>query len=188
MQWRPGFSWITGCSLFVTSAVIEGFPPISRPDAGLLILGSMPGRESLAQHRYYAHPRNGFWPIVSALFKLTGVDYEQNVQELIQNRVAVWDVLKACSRASSLDSDIDARTVVTNDFQTFYNDHPGIRRVFFNGASAESIYLKKVLPGLGRTAAAISLQRLPSTSPAHAALNLAQKTAAWSVLISKDME
>jgi len=168
--------------------VIEGFPPISRPDANVLILGSMPGRESLVQHRYYAHPRNGFWPIVSELFNLTGEGYEQNVQQLLQNRVAVWDVLKACSRASSLDSDIDARSIVTNDFQAFYNSHPGIRRVFFNGASAESMYLKKVLPGLGKAPAAISLLRLPSTSPAHAALNLAQKTAAWSVLLSKDVE
>jgi hypoxanthine-DNA glycosylase len=146
----------------------------------------MPGRESLAQQRYYAHPRNGFWPIVSELFKLTGEDYEQKVQQLKENRVAVWDVLKACFRTGSLDSDIDKRTIVTNDFQAFYANHPKIQRVFFNGARAESIYLNQVLPGLDTTHAAISLQRMPSTSPAHAALNLAQKIEAWSALLVQE--
>jgi hypoxanthine-DNA glycosylase len=148
----------------------------------------MPGRESLAQRRYYAHPRNGFWPILSDLFKLTGADYEQNVIQLMENRVAVWDVLKTCVRAGSLDSNIDDRTIETNDFKTFFSEHPQIRRVFFNGARAESIYRKHVLPGLDSGSAAISLQRLPSTSPAHAALSLARKTGEWRVLLEQDTE
>jgi len=168
--------------------LIEGFPPISRPDARLLILGSMPGRESLAQHRYYAHPRNGFWPVVGKLFTLTAIDYEQQVQQLMQNRVAVWDVLKACIRKGSLDSDIEGRTVVTNDFHRFYVNHPQIRRVFFNGAKAESIYRKHVLPGLDNASAGLKLFRLPSTSPAHAALSLEQKTASWTALLEQETE
>lgn len=168
--------------------MITGFPPISRPDARLLILGSMPGRESLAQQRYYAHPRNAFWPIVSTLFNLTAADYEELVQQLIQNRVAVWDVLKACFRKGSLDSDIDGRTIVSNDFQRFYSDHPQIRRVFFNGAKAESIYRKHVLPELDATSADLELVRLPSTSPAHAALSLEQKTRAWASLLKQEVE
>jgi len=166
--------------------VITGFPPISRPDARLLILGSMPGRESLAQQRYYAHPRNGFWPIVTKLFNLTATDYEQRVQQLVQTRVAVWDVLKACFRKGSLDSDIDGKTLVSNDFQRFYRNHPQIRRVFFNGAKAESIYRKHVLPGLDSAAADLELVRLPSTSPAHAALSLDEKAAAWTMLLKQE--
>jgi len=168
--------------------MITGFPPISRPDARLLILGSMPGRESLAQQRYYAHPRNGFWPIVSRLFDLTATDYEQRVQQLVQNRVAVWDVLKACFRKGSLDSDIDGKTLVSNDFRRFYLKHPQIRRVFFNGARAESIYRKHVLPGLDALSADLELVRLPSTSPAHAALSLEQKTKAWAILLKQEVE
>ena len=160
-----------------------GFPPVSRADARVLILGSMPGRESLAQQRYYAHPRNGFWPIMRELFTLTGTDYRQNVLQLIQNHVAVWDVLKACFRTGSLDSEIDARTIVTNDFQDFFAGHPQIRRVFFNGARAESIYLKHVLPGLDGTPAALTLKRLPSTSPAHASMSLEQKLEEWRALL-----
>lgn len=166
---------------------ICGFPPISRPDARVLVLGSMPGRESLAQQRYYAHPRNGFWPIVRELFKLTGSDYGQNVQQLKQNHVAVWDVLKACFRTGSLDSEIDDRTIVTNDFQNFFTGHPQIRRVFFNGARAESIYLKHVLPGLDGAPATLRLQRLPSTSPAHASMSLEQKREEWRILIDHEV-
>jgi TDG/mug DNA glycosylase family protein len=161
---------------------IRGFPPISRPDARILILGSMPSRESLAQQRYYAHPRNSFWPILSSLFNLTGADYQQNSDQLIRKGVAVWDVLKACFRTGSLDSDIDDRTIVANDFQPFFAAHPGISRVFFNGAKAEALYLKKVLPGLDRAAAELTLKRLPSTSPANAGMSFTQKKEAWRVV------
>ena len=166
---------------------ICGFPPISRPDARLLILGSMPGRESLVQQRYYAHPRNGFWPIVRELFKLTGSDYGQNVQQLKQHRIAVWDVLKACFRTGSLDSEIDNRTIVTNDFQNFFTGHPQIRWIFFNGAKAESVYLKHVLPGLDGVSAKLKLQRLPSTSPAHAAMRLEQKQEVWRSFFEREL-
>ena len=115
---------------------IRGFPPISRPDARTLILGSMPSRESLAQRRYYAHSRNSFWPIMSSLYKFTDNDYQHNTDLLTQNGIAVWDVLKTCFRTSSLDSDIDDNTTVTNDFQPFFAHHPDISLVFFTGSNA----------------------------------------------------
>jgi TDG/mug DNA glycosylase family protein len=167
---------------------IRGFPPISRPDARTLILGSMPSRESLAQQRYYAHSRNSFWPIVSSLFEFTDNGYQHNADQLTQNGVAVWDVLKTCFRTGSLDSDIDDSTIVTNDFQQFFAHHTDISRVFFNGAKAESVYLKHVLPKLDGAAAKLKLQRLPSTSPAHASMNLEQKKNAWQVILDKELE
>jgi hypoxanthine-DNA glycosylase len=91
-------------------------------------------------------------------------------------------VLKTCFRSGSLDSQIDDRNIVTNDFQRFFANHPDISRIFFNGAKAESLYLKHVLPGLEAAAAAIKRQRLPSTSPAHASLSLEQKKEAWRVI------
>jgi hypoxanthine-DNA glycosylase len=164
-------------------AQIHGFPPISRADARILILGSMPSRESLARQQYYAHPRNAFWPIVSALLSLDGPGYQQRIDHVLDRGVAIWDVLQACHRRSSLDSDIDDQTLVPNDFGPFFREHPAIRRVFFNGAKAESVYVKRVLPGLGRQAAELPRLRLPSTSPAHAAMSLEQKTAAWRVIL-----
>lgn len=148
----------------------------------------MPGRESLARQRYYAHPRNSFWPIVCELFNITSADYDQRAAELTRRGVAVWDVLKACYRRGSLDSDIKNDTIITNDFRGFFAEHPGIYRVFFNGAKAESVYRKRVLPGLTGAPASLRLQRLPSTSPAHANLNLEQKTKAWRVMLEQGFE
>ena len=163
-------------------SAIRGFPPISRPHARTLILGSMPSRESLAQRRYYAHPRNSFWPIVGGVFGLTDTDYQKRADQLTGKGVAVWDVLKTCFRSGSLDSQIDDRSIETNDFRRFFADHPDVSRIFFNGAKAESLYLKHVLPGLEAAAAAIKRQRLPSTSPAHASMSLEQKKEAWRVI------
>lgn len=165
-------------------AEIRGFPPIARPDARLLVLGSMPSRESLARGQYYAHPRNAFWPILSWLFELPDCGYEARSDLLTRKGVAVWDVLKACFRTGSLDSAIDDRTIVVNDFADFYGRHPGIRRVFFNGAKAESVYHRHVLPNLQGAFTQLELKRLPSTSPANAGMSLAMKTEAWRALLA----
>jgi len=162
---------------------IQGFPPICRADAHTLILGSMPSRESLLQGRYYAHSRNSFWPIICELFGITTSGYEQRAELLGREGVAVWDVLKACFRSSSLDSDIDDSTIVTNDFDSFYKKHPQIDRVFFNGAKAESVYRRHVLPGLAAGHMEIKLQRLPSTSPANAGMAIADKQQAWKAIL-----
>lgn len=167
---------------------IRGFPPISREDARILILGSMPSRESLARQEYYAHPRNAFWPIVCGLLSISSGEYPERIAGLRERHVAVWDVLKACFRSSSLDSDIDDRTIVTNDFEGFLKAHTDIGRIYFNGAKAESVYRRRVLPALPSELASKRLQRLPSTSPAHAGLSLAEKTRAWRVILDEGLE
>jgi len=164
-------------------AQVHGFPPISRVDARILILGSMPSRESLARRQYYAHPRNAFWPIMTALLGIRDQAYAMRVAGVRARGVAIWDVLRACFRPGSLDADIDDGSSVPNEFGPFFRAHPHIRKVFFNGAKAEAVYLRHVLPGLHGEAAALPRQRLPSTSPAHAALSLEQKTAAWRAIL-----
>lgn len=166
-------------------AYVRGFPPISRPDARVLILGSMPSRESLARQQYYAHPRNAFWPIITALLEIDAVTYAERAAAVLERGVAIWDVLRACSRSGSLDSAIDDHSVVTNDFPRFFREHPRIRNVYFNGGKAESLYLRHVLPALSGAAASLALRRLPSTSPAHAGLSRAQKHAAWRVVVEE---
>ncbi|MFC1689828.1 DNA-deoxyinosine glycosylase [Pseudomonadota bacterium] len=166
----------------------RGFPPVASQHARVLILGSMPGRESLERRQYYAHPRNAFWPIMRRLFGICEGPYGTMTQALANHGVAVWDVLQACFRPGSLDSNIDAGSMVTNDFPSFFAEHPRIKRVFFNGAKAESIYVKQVLPHLDSVTACLPLARLPSTSPAHAGMNLAQKTEAWRVILDKCLE
>lgn len=165
-------------------AEIRGFPPIAQANATVLILGSMPGRESLEKQQYYAYPRNAFWPIMAILYPDVSGDYASRTRALCGNGVAVWDVLQACFRTGSLDSGIDDQSMVVNDFNAFYDSHPHIERVFFNGGKAEAVYLKRVLPGLCPTGLSLALQRLPSTSPAHAAISLQQKANAWRVIHS----
>lgn len=161
----------------------RSFPPIAAPDAEILILGSMPGQASLAASEYYAHPRNAFWPIVSALFGFeVSAPYTQRIEALKAARIALWDVLYTCTRPGSLDADIDPDSLIANDLAGFLREHPAIKRVFFNGAKAESCFRQHIAPTLA--AGAVSCRRLPSTSPAHAALSLEQKLDAWRVILA----
>jgi hypoxanthine-DNA glycosylase len=153
----------------------------------VLVLGSMPGRDSLQMQQYYAHPRNAFWPIMRRLFTLKGGGYEEQTRELVDHGVAVWDVLKTCFRSGSLDSSIDDKTIVVNDFGSFLAGHQGIRNIFFNGAKAEAVYRRHVLPGLDQPHAALPLTRLPSTSPAHAGMSPDQKAAAWKIVRERSL-
>ena len=159
---------------------IHSFPPVARADATCLIVGSMPGKASLAADQYYAHPRNAFWPVLSALLQLPAdLPYPERCAALITHRIALWDVLKTCTRASSLDSDIDKTSIVANDFAGFLVAHPQITLICFNGAKAEEIWRRHVLPGLPPATVAVGTLRLPSTSPAHAALSMAEKVRRW---------
>ena len=163
--------------------ILEGFPPIESATARTLILGTMPSRASLDAGQYYAHPRNAFWWIFGQLLGFDPRDaYERRIARLVAAEIAVWDVLRACRRRGSLDHDIEAESEVANDFAGFFAAHPRIDRIFCNGSSAAQLYRKHVL----RAEAAvpdIAPVRLPSTSPAHAAQSLAEKTAAWSVVV-----
>jgi TDG/mug DNA glycosylase family protein len=148
--------------------------------AHILILGSMPGTESLKQHQYYAHPRNLFWDFIDEFF---GIDcnrpYPERLQKLRSKHVALWDVAYQCERPGSLDSNIKSASIVPNDFSAFFEAHPDIQAIFFNGQKAAQIYRKLVLPSLPAKWQALPLHALPSTSPAHAAMNREDKMKQW---------
>ncbi len=156
---------------------VRSFPPVIAPGARLLVLGSMPGDASLAAQRYYAHPRNLFWPIMGALLGAgPELDYTARLTRLTDAGVALWDVAGECIRPGSLDARIRARSVVANDLPGLLAAHPGITRLCFNGAAAEALFRRHVLPHLDPPPRWV---RLPSTSPAHAAMPFADKLAAW---------
>lgn len=157
----------------------QGFPPIENPSARVLILGSMPGIASLRAGQYYAHPRNQFWPIMAALLErdLIALPYPARVQALIDARIALWDVLRSCRRPGSLDADIAPDSIIANDFAAFFVRHPAISHVFFNGATAEQQFKQRVQARIALPQ--LHAQRLPSTSPAHAALNFPAKLKVW---------
>ena len=161
---------------------VHSFPPIADARAVVVVLGSMPGERSLQESEYYAHPQNAFWTILGALIGAgPEVPYDARCALLRRNRIALWDVLRSCARAGSLDSDIASASIVVNDFAGFFARHPGIRGVLCNGDKAHTCYRRHVLPGLAPRFAALPLRRLPSTSPAHAAMTLPKKLAAWRV-------
>ena len=143
----------------------------------------MPGAASLAAGQYYAHPRNHFWPIMGRLLGAgPELPYAKRVRRLKSSGIALWDVLESCVRPGSLDADIEEGSIAVNDFAGFFDAHPRIGAVFFNGAKAESAYRRHVLQGLPSPACTLPVCRLPSTSPAYAALSLGRKLALWEML------
>ena len=169
---------------------IFGFPPIAKENAKILILGSMPSDVSLQKQEYYGHGRNAFWPIMLSLFNETtdfdAANYRQRQNLLIKNRIAVWDVLQNCYRAGSLDTAIKMDSIKVNAFPSFFTMHKAIEKVCFNGAKAEGIYAKYVLPHIKDQFDYLQYVRLPSTSPAHAAMTLQQKIEVWENAIKTD--
>ena len=163
--------------------MLQGFPPVADSRARCLILGSMPGRASLAAGEYYAHRHNAFWKIMGELVGAApDLPYPQRLVHLHAAGIALWDVIAACEREGSLDAEIVGSSVRVNDFPGFFSTHPGIERVFFNGAAAEGLFRRHVLPVLGTHR--LQFQRLPSTSPAHAALRYERKLEAWREIVA----
>ena len=154
----------------------QGFPPLSGPDARILILGSLPGKRSLDAVQYYAHPQNVFWRIMRDTLGIEG-DYAQRCAQLIERRVAVWDVLASSVRPGSMDADIRMETACANDFNAFFAVHTRISTVCFNGRKAQKLFAKFVAPTLAQDDQQKVL--LPSTSPAYAAMSYERKLAQW---------
>ncbi len=154
----------------------DGFSPIARPDARALILGSLPGRKSIAMQQYYAHPQNAFWPIMRELFRIEG-DYEQRCRQLQRQRIAVWDVLRSSVRPGSLDADIQLDSAQVNDFEGFFRRHTSVELIAFNGRKAEQLFRRFV--DAGALPPRVGLVGLPSSSPAYAAMPFSGKLSAW---------
>jgi TDG/mug DNA glycosylase family protein len=156
------------------------FAAVADARARVLVLGSLPGRTSLAKHQYYALPQNSFWKIMGALFGFAhAAPYAQRLARLRASGVALWDVCHSAHRPGSLDSAIEPHTVRANDFARFLRAHPGIDTVFFNGGKAAQLYERLVFPALPAELRDRRRVVLPSTSPAHASLTYAAKLARW---------
>jgi hypoxanthine-DNA glycosylase len=155
---------------------IYSFPPIVTTEAKILILGTMPGVQSLQLQQYYGNSRNHFWKILFDLFQEPfSTDYYERKKLLLKNNIALWDVLQACERLGSLDSAIIKE--VPNDFNTFLKRHATVTHIFFNGQSAAKYFKKYVQLEDNYT-----LITLPSTSPAHAGIAIEKKLKEWEII------
>jgi hypoxanthine-DNA glycosylase len=156
----------------VTQDLLTGLAPVVGRNTRLVVLGSFPGVASLRAQQYYGHPRNHFWPILSALWgiDLAGMPYAQRIAEIRVRGLGLWDVYAACRREGSLDAAIeDARL---NDLASLKRRAPRLEAVAHNGGESARSMRHTLALGL-------VVHRLPSTSPANASWSFERKLAAW---------
>jgi double-stranded uracil-DNA glycosylase len=145
-------------------AIKRGLDPVIYQNSRVLILGSLPGDETLRTRRYYSHGRNQFWTILSDVFsEPMDLQYPNRLEFLREKRLALWDVLQSAEREGSLDSAIKNET--PNDLVALFQKHPEMRKVAFNGTKAASKY-RKFFAGQHRVPHdVLQTAVLPSTSP-----------------------
>ena len=152
------------------------FPPIVAPNTRVLILGSLPGERSLAERRYYAHPRNLFWRLTGAVIgkDLEKLAYEARLEALLEAGIGLWDTVASATRTGSLDAAI--REAEHNPLAELVATLPPLRAVAFNGATSARI-------GMAALAGSdLALLALPSSSPANASVPYAEKLRLWSAI------
>ena len=154
----------------------SSFPPVVAPDARVLVLGSLPGEKSLAALRYYAHPQNRFWHLIGKVIgvELEPLGYEERLAALLAAKIALWDTVASAKRRGSLDASI--READHNPLAELVASLSDLRAVGFNGQTSARIGM----PQLAHTG--LALIPLPSSSPAHATMRLAEKEKLWDQL------
>ncbi|HAU69517.1 MAG TPA: DNA-deoxyinosine glycosylase [Gammaproteobacteria bacterium] len=166
---------------------MSALPPVFDSRTQVLILGSMPGKKSLDQNQYYAHPQNAFWSII---LQGTSCDlshsYAERLAALVKLRVGVWDVLADCERSGSLDSNIVRGSEVFNPLDEVVKSLPALTGVFFNGQKAQHLFNRRFKHLSKEKRPCFSV--LPSTSPAYAAMSTSQKSTIWSKALGQHVE
>jgi hypoxanthine-DNA glycosylase len=158
----------------------NAFPPIVNEHCVSLILGSLPGDESLMKGEYYANARNGFWKIMGQLLPGIPDTYKSRCDWLLKNKIALWDVLENGNRIGSLDSNIKNGT--PNDFGSFFRSYPNIKFVFFNGTKAKEDFVKHVGLDVKHV-----FELLPSSSSTRA-MAFELKVKEWSVIVKSKVK
>lgn len=154
------------------------FPPVENPSIHNLILGSLPGDRSIREGQYYGHPNNRFWKLMASLTGNPLPDtYDDKIRMLLDAGTGLWDVAHSAARPGSMDHAIQLEE--PNDLSGFLQTHPLVKRIGFNGKTAERLYDRyfERLPG-------ISYFSLPSTSPANASFTMEKLMHAWSEFFS----
>ena len=151
-------------------------PPVIENSSKILILGSMPGDQSIAKQQYYGNKGNHFWKIMFIIFgESYTISYEERMALLKSNQIALWNVLASCTREGSSDAKIKNEAV--NDFAHFHILYPNIKHIFFESKTAALLYRKHVIQHPD-----IIYHTLPSTSGLNAGISFAQKIEMWKAL------
>lgn len=148
------------------------FEPVFNEGSRILILGTFPSVKSRETHFFYGHPQNRFWKVMAAL---TGWETPGSIEEkkklLLENGIAIWDVIESCDIEGSSDSSI--RNVEPADLNRIF-EQAEIEAVYANGAKAYELYMKYSFPVTKR-----EIKKLPSTSPANAVFSLERLIDEW---------
>ena len=157
-------------------ALKRSFPSVVDQRTRVLLLGSLPGEESLARRQYYAHPRNQFWRLIGGVVgvDLAALPYEARLEKLLAAGVGLWDTVGSALRRGSLDGDIRGHTA--NSLEGLVAGLPELKAVGFNGGKSASLGLPQLAGSPGLT-----LIPLPSSSPAYT-LAFAAKLERWKAL------
>ncbi len=157
---------------------LHPFPPIIDKNSKILILGSFPSIKSFEESFYYAHPRNQFWPILSAIYGMPAESREQRTALLKRAKIALWDVVAECRRTNSADSNL--KECEPNDIPSLLREYPNIEKVLFTGKKAYTLYRRYFADRVELPTAL-----LPSPSPAYASMNFEEKLKRWRELLGR---
>ena len=147
--------------------------PVYDNNSKILILGSFPSQASRLAGFFYGHRQNRFWRTLSAVTgKPCGEHKEEKIKFLLDNKIALWDVIGSCTVTGSSDSSI--KDVIPNDITPIINT-ADIKAVYLNGKLANRLYEKYIKCDIPHFC-------LPSTSPANAAYSLERLVSEWSVI------
>lgn len=152
------------------------FKPVWNENSKVLVLGTFPSVKSREYGFYYGHPLNRFWKVAAAITRQhLPVTVEDKKELLLNNNIALWDVIAKCSIKGSSDSSI--KDVTVNNLAPLLSKSK-INKIYANGAKAYELYMKYSYKETGK-----EIIRLPSTSPANAVYTLEKLIKEWSVLI-----
>ncbi|MBU5336376.1 DNA-deoxyinosine glycosylase [Intestinibacter bartlettii] len=150
-------------------------PPIYDKNSKILVLGSFPSVKSRENQFFYHHPQNRFWKVLSSVVGVdTPISIEEKKKFLLDNNIALWDVIASCDIEGSSDSSI--KNVVANDLNKII-DKCNIKQIFCNGGKSYELYKKYCEKNTNLKAI-----KLPSTSPANARFSLKKLIEEWQVI------
>ena len=115
--------------------VLHNIPPLYGEKSETLILGSFPSVKSREAEFFYGHPQNRFWRVLAGVFSAPVPEtVEQKKKLVLENRLALWDVIAECEITGSADTSI--KNVKPNDIAGII-ENTAVSRIFVNGKTAE---------------------------------------------------
>lgn len=156
--------------------IFQEFQPIYNENSKILLLGSFPSEKSRQEGFYYGNKRNRFWKLLSILLHTDMPEsIEEKIMLLLNNNIALWDVIYSCDIRGSSDSSI--KNVSVADIKGLI-DNTNIKYIYTNGNTAKKLYDKYVLKDID-----IEAVLMPSTSPANAAFGLERLISYWKSIL-----